>query len=162
MHLNVPKVNLRSSLAFVGFKRRRTNRVFLRTLVRLEQEVRSQSRLLVAPSRVVSLCHIEWREYSQYLLKAATLRSWWICIPWLGGGLLRWIPLRREPLWSVQLSVNFLPNCKVLTDSHSEAGSLEVAGRSFGVVAHSSVEVHCKILAVVGSYAADPVQGRTT
>lgn len=62
MHLSVLKVNLRSSLAFVGFKRRRTNRAFLRILVLLEQEVRSQNLPLVAPPRVVSLCHIECRE----------------------------------------------------------------------------------------------------
>ena len=60
------------------------------------------------------------------------------------------------------ISMRFLRSCKELTDSHSEEGSLEVAGHSFGVVVHSSVEVHCKIPAVVGSHAADPVQGRTT
>ncbi len=61
------------------------------------------------------------------------------------------------------VSKRFLRSHKVLTDSHSEEGSLEVAGRSSGVVVvRSSVEVHCNIPAVVGSHAADPVQGRTT
>ena len=66
------------------------------------------------------------------------------------------------PVVCVIISKRFLRSCKELTDSHSEEGSLEVAGRSSGVVVHSSVEVHCKIPAVVGSHAADPVQGRTT
>ena len=61
------------------------------------------------------------------------------------------------------ISKCFLRSFKELTDSHSEEGSLEVADRSSGVVVvHSSVEVHCNMPAVVGSYAADPVQGRTT
>lgn len=60
------------------------------------------------------------------------------------------------------ISKGFLCSCTILTGSHSEEDSLEVAARSSGVVVHSFVAVHCNIPAVVGSYAADPVQGRTT
>lgn len=66
------------------------------------------------------------------------------------------------PVVCAFISKPFLRSCKSLTDSHFEEGSLEVAARSSGMVVHSSVEVHCKIPAVVGSHAADPVQGRTT
>ena len=67
------------------------------------------------------------------------------------------------PVVCAIISKPFLRSCRALTDIHSEEGSLEVAGRSSGVVVHSSVEVHCKIPAVEGSrYVADPVQGRTT
>ena len=67
-----------------------------------------------------------------------------------------------NPVICAIISKRLLRNCKALTDSHSEEGSLEVAGRSSGVVVRNSVEVHCKNPAVVGSHAADPVQGRTT
>ena len=71
--------------------------------------------------------------------------------------------MRRVPLWSAQSSASAIFAIEILTDSHSEEGSLEVAGRSSGGgVVHSSVEVHCNIPVVVGSHAADPVQGRTT
>ena len=60
------------------------------------------------------------------------------------------------------ISKGLLRNCTILTGSHSEEGSPEVAGRSSEVVVHSFVGVHCNIPAVVGSHAADPVQGRTT
>ena len=62
----------------------------------------------------------------------------------------------------VDVSKGILRNCTILTGSHSEEDSLEVAARNSGVAVHSSVEVHCNIPAVVGSHVADPVQGRTT
>lgn len=113
MHLSVLKVN----------------RAFLRILVLLEQEVRSQNLPLVAPAE---------SRHSAVLVDMQTL----------AGGRV--------------VEVDSLEAGIPVVDSHFEEGSLEVAARSSGMVVHSSVEVHCKIPAVVGSHAADPVQGRTT